>query len=179
MEFNYIMKEPINKCHAYHVVHNAIGLLEYSDEPVVLILAALFHDIGNYKCKTRKVVESELKEFPERKIDSYHQRIEHQYWSILETIEVMEKLGFKDSTINKVVKLVGVHDLRKCGLGYCIKNKEEQLLNEADAGWMLSEDGIKRDQDRARENNFKPLSDEEQLNHNRSTIGNLFKYFNK
>ena len=164
--------EPKGKCHTYHVLHNVLKLLEHSNEPEVLVLAALFHDIGNGKCKAKKVVESESSDV----LDGYAQRIEHQYWSMLDTIEILGKIGFTSDTIIKVVKLVGVHDLRKCKIGHTIKDKEEQLLNEADAAWMFSEDGITRDIERAIENGVEPMSREDQLKWNKKVNCGLFKY---
>jgi len=170
------------KCHAYHVLKYAIQLSEQADEPIELIIAALFHDIGNASCRIRKVVESEIDQYkddPLRQDElrnlSYAFRIEHQYWSIVRTIEIMKELRFNSQTILKVIELIAKHDLRKCDIGYVIQRKDEQILNECDSLWMFTEDGLRRDQDRARENNLEVMTMKEQFEWNKH-VSYIFKY---
>ena len=157
------------KAHTFHVVSEA-----QTHNNTVLTIAALFHDIGNASCRLRKIPESELEIHPEREELAYAYRIEHMFWSILRTTAVMKELNFTAETILEVIKLVGKHDLRKCDPTYQPEGVE-LLLNIADARWMLTPDGIKRDQDRARENGLPVMSDEEQLKWNKERVSDIIE----
>ncbi len=105
----------------------------------------------------------------------YAFRIEHMYWGMLRTIDIMQEIGFKPETILKVVGLVGTHDQRKCIQNYKFKSVNEELLNVSDAKWMETNDGIKRDIERAIENDLDPMNEEEQLKYNQEENKELFE----
>lgn len=158
------------KSHTWHVLNDSIKLAKYSDEPVELILASIFHDIGNKLCRLRKIVESELKDNPDLKDLAYAFRIEHQFWGMLETIKILRLIGFKPDTILNVIEMVGRHDLWKVVEDIEL-SEQEKLLREADVHWTLTDDGIARDIERAKENGLKPMSPQEQRRWNEDLFG--------
>jgi hypothetical protein len=168
------------KSHAEHVVEKAIELAPHAKDPVALIIAALFHDIGNKSCLLRKVVESEIdaEKDPVKQVDlqqeEYAYRIEHMYWGAIKTMSILEEIGIPAELRLKIVKMVITHDAWKV-TGY-IPSGDEWLLREADASWMLSPDGIARDIARSKENGLEPMSESEQYEYNSNLLKGVFKY---
>lgn len=168
----------MSNSHIHHVINNVLENIKDADNPVALVLAALFHDIGNKNCRLRKIVESEidLEMDADRRKNledlAYAQRIEHMYLGILETIKIMDMVGFTSNETMSVVRLIWKHDLWKVSDYRAVG--DEKLLVKADTDWMLSADGIKADQDRAVRNGLKPMGDLEQLAHNKNVIKGAF-----
>ena len=157
--------------HNFHVLSNALKLAKDCEEPEVLIVAALFHDIGNKLCKIQKRVESDCCTEEMR----YAFRIEHQYHSVVKTIEILKLLGFTNDFIIRVVELVIDHDIRKYHEDYVSKDDTELRLHVSDCMWMLSDDGLECDRKRSVDHGNKPLTKREQIEWNSELINGWFK----
>ena len=130
----------------------------------ILLLAAMFHDIGICKTKTKKIVESDIERsgWDEKLVDrAIHNRLEHMLHGarianrILTDYSTDNPFHLMHDDVLEIVRLVRNHDNYKIAKlakdGKWLTGKNDwllQLLNEADALWMLTKDGIQTDIDR-------------------------------
>ena len=161
--------------HTWHVLNIVLQHSDEADDKVAVVLASLFHDIGNKKCKFRKVTESEIARSDNKEQlgrERYAQRIEHMYWGAMRAYDILNELGFKEQVVLHVVMMVLRHDLRKVIDGFKTDCKDLKLLCRADAEWMLTEDGITRDIARSIEQGLEPMTRGGQLEWNRKVVAN-------
>ena len=149
----------------------------------VLENACLLHDIGLACCKLPKIVESDFEgleplEREKLKNQSVNARMEHMRIGELIAVQILEtsKLTYLENLyccglivnhdITKVVAITKKDGEYYKDLERCFTNSLWQLLNEIDALWMLTDEGIKTDIERSKQHGKKPMSFEEQLKYN-------------
>ena len=153
--------------------------LDNDRDKELLMLSAILHDLGMVK-QTSKVVESELHGFKDEVFEMVIKRLEHGTQGSIIARRILDVTAYDDYIKDEVCDLVRCHDDHKLEkYGITIKNPCNkqilQLLREADQLWMLTHDGIRIDQERAKKKDIQAMSDSEQIKHNLKIIGNNIK----
>jgi tRNA nucleotidyltransferase (CCA-adding enzyme) len=130
-----------NPYHYTDVFTHTVDMLFMADtDDIEVLLTVLFHDIGKMKARV----------FNEKRLTNHYYN--HEAASADMTRDMMERLRFDNSTIERVVRLVSVHDylirpnrrcakklLQKLGLELCVKLTQFQLLDKAAHRWETSD----------------------------------------
>ena len=167
--------------HAYYVTKHAIRLSSLAEKPVLLIWAAMLHDIGNAFAVKRKIVESEIDQAKGSlekymlKKEAIEFREEHMLKGAIESKKILEHLGATEKECTIVLDMILYHDTWKFRPEFEYTH-DQSLLIEADACWMLSPKGIEIDIERAINNNLKPMAIKDQFLYNYDKIINKINY---